>query len=126
MTIKAARDLVAQANSEVEVLDPAQARALFDGGKAQFVDVREPAEWAKGRVPGAVHVPRGLLEWQADPSMPTHKAEFDQNRKLVLYCASGGRSALAAKTLKDMGYKDVAHVEGGFTAWSQGDNPVES
>jgi rhodanese-related sulfurtransferase len=125
MTIRSARELVEAANREVETLDIAQARAVFDRGEAQFVDVREPAEWQKGHVPGAVHVPRGLLEWQADRSLPGHKPEFDGDKKLIVYCASGGRSALAAKTLKDMGYPDVAHVLGGFTGWSQGGNPVE-
>jgi rhodanese-related sulfurtransferase len=94
-------------------------------GEAQFVDVREPAEWDKGRVPGAVHVPRGLLEFAADPALPTHKTEFHGGKPLVIYCASGGRSALAAKALKDMGFKDVINMQGGFTAWAQSDRPVE-
>jgi rhodanese-related sulfurtransferase len=125
MSIKPAKELVEQANREVTVLSADDARAMFDKGEAQFVDVREPAEWQKGRVPGAVHVPRGLLEFAADLSSPTHKPEFETTKRLVLYCAAGGRSALAAKTLKDMGYENVAHMQGGFGAWSQADHPTE-
>jgi rhodanese-related sulfurtransferase len=124
MTIKPAKDLVAEANNVVDVLSVDQAQALR--GTALFVDVREPAEWEQGHVPGALHVPRGLLEFAADPSVPTHKPEFHQGRPIVIYCASGGRSALAARTLKDMGFKDVVHMTGGFTAWKTSGAEVES
>ena len=80
-----------------------------------FVDVREGEELKKtGKLQGAVHVPRGFLEFQADPTSPTHKPELGGGKKLVLYCGSGNRSALGAKTLKDMGIANVAHVAGGF------------
>ena len=125
MTITSAKDLVAAANREVETLGVDQARTLHDRGEAVFVDVREPPEQAKGTVPGAVLIPRGLLEFQADPTNPAHKQELHAGRKLVLYCASGGRSALAAKTLKDMGFTDVAHMLGGYTAWAEAGLPTE-
>jgi rhodanese-related sulfurtransferase len=124
MSIKPAKELVAEANNVVRVLSADEARALH--GKAVFIDVREPAEWEKGRVPGAVHVPRGLLEFAADPAVPTHKPEFHQGKPLILYCGSGGRSALAARTLKEMGFADVAHVAGGFGAWKDGGGEVET
>ncbi|MDX6750020.1 rhodanese-like domain-containing protein [Geminicoccaceae bacterium 1502E] len=125
MTIRPARDLVAQANAMVETIPIEQARRLWDEGEVQFVDVRETVEWQQARVPGAAHVPRGSLEFLADPSVPGHRAELHEGRKLVLYCAAGGRSALAARTLKDMGFRDVCHVAGGFGAWQQAGFPVE-
>jgi rhodanese-related sulfurtransferase len=125
MSIKPAKDLVAEANAAVRTVTVQDALDLHASGTVQFVDVREPEEWAKGHIPGAVHVPRGLLEWAADPSNPTHKAEFDAGKPLVIQCASGGRSALAARTLKDMGYKDVANMLGGLAAWREAGGPVE-
>jgi rhodanese-related sulfurtransferase len=122
MTIKSAKDLVAAANQAVETLSVEQAKALIEKGQVQLVDVREPEEWAKGSIPGAVHIPRGLLEFQADPSNPAHKPELHSGKKLLLYCASAGRSALAAKTLKDMGFDDVAHIAGGYTAWKNAED----
>ena len=126
MSIVAARDLVAKANSEVETVSVEDAKALVGRADVQFLDVREPAEWDKGRVPGAAHVPRGLLEFKADPSLEAyHDKAIDPEKRLVVYCGSGGRSALAAKTLKDMGYGKVANMLGGFTAWSQAELPTE-
>ncbi|MCB1884907.1 MAG: rhodanese-like domain-containing protein [Geminicoccaceae bacterium] len=125
MPVKSAKALVDAANAEVGRLTVEEAKAVHEEGRARFVDVREGKEWDGGRVPGAVHAPRGLLEFIADPASPAHKEALDPDAPLVLYCAAGGRSALAAKTLKDMGYKDVRHVDGGFTAWSQAGFPVE-
>jgi rhodanese-related sulfurtransferase len=122
MAIKSAKDLVAAANQAVETLSVEQAKALIEKGQVQLVDVREPEEWAKGGIPGAVHIPRGLLEFLADPSNPAHKPELHSGKKLLLYCASAGRSALAAKTLKDMGFTDVAHIAGGYTAWKNAED----
>jgi rhodanese-related sulfurtransferase len=127
MSIKAAKDMVAAANAAVETISVDEAEKLVGQGDVQFVDVREPAEWEKGHVPGAVHVVRGLLEFKADPSNEAyHEKRLDPSRKLVVYCASGGRSALAAKTLKDMGYPNVVNMLGGFTAWSQGGKKSET
>jgi rhodanese-related sulfurtransferase len=126
MTTKAAKSLVDAANAAVDRLSVDEAALLAGQDGMVFVDVREPAEWQAGHVPGAVHVPRGLLEFKADPSLPAaHEKALDPAKKLVVYCASGGRSALAAKTLKDMGYPDVVNMTGGFGTWSQAGKPVE-
>ncbi|WP_046862928.1 rhodanese-like domain-containing protein [Microvirga massiliensis] len=126
MTTKSAKDLVAEANRHVETLSGEEAAKLVGQPDVVFVDVREGEELQKtGKVKGAVHVPRGFLEFQADPTSPTHKPELGSGKRLVLYCASGGRSALAAKALKDMGIGDVAHVAGGFGALQQAGAPTE-
>lgn len=126
MAIKSAKDLVGEANAVVARLSVDEAAALVGKDGVVFVDVREPAEWQAGHVPGAVHVPRGLLEFKADPSLPAaHEKALDPAKKLVVYCASGGRSALAAKTLQDMGYPNAVNMTGGFGAWSQAGKPVE-
>ncbi len=116
---------VQEAKARVETLDPDRtARQLADG--ALVVDIRESAEReTSGAIPGAVHVPRGLLEFKADPTMSTHMAELDPVRRTILYCASGGRSALAVLTLQELGYTDVAHLDGGITAWLAAGRPVE-
>ena len=124
MPIKPARELVDAANAKIETLSAEEAVGLVGKGDVQFVDVREPAEWQQGHIPGAVHIPRGLLEFQADPSLPSFKGEL-ANKALVVYCASGGRSALAAKTLTEMGYEDVAHLEGGYSDWAKANRPTE-
>ena len=124
MTTTSAKDLVAEANSEVETLSADEALKHLGYPVTVFVDVREGEEVRKtGKVAGAVHVPRGFLEFQANPTSATYKAELGQGRKLILYCASGNRSALAAKTLKDMGLGPVAHVAGGFPALQKAGGP---
>ncbi len=124
--VKSARELVAEANAAVDKLTAEQAKGLVGRDDVVFVDVRESQELAsQGRVPGAVHAPRGSLEFFADPESPLHKPELGSGKRLVLYCASGGRSALAAKTLKDMGVADVANLQGGFAAWRDSGGEVE-
>ncbi len=92
-----------------------------------FVDIRETVELQKsGSVPGAAHAPRGFLEFMADPGGPMHKPELASGARLLLFCASGGRSALAAKTLVDMGVENVAHIAGGFAAWQEAGGPIDS
>ena len=111
------QSLLAAANAAVPRISTAQATDLAKGGNVLFVDVRDAAEVAaSGKVPGAVHVPRGLLEFRADPESSTHSAAFDRGKTVIVYCASGGRSALAGKTLLDMGYTDVRNL-GGFKDW---------
>ncbi|SVE02160.1 uncharacterized protein METZ01_LOCUS455014, partial [marine metagenome] len=92
-----------------------------------FVDVRETQEVQNtGGIPGHVHVPRGFLEFIADPDSPMHKIALSSGKRLVLYCASGGRSALAAKTLQDMGVNNVCHISGGYTAWVESGGPSDA
>ena len=123
---KTAAEMVAEAKQRVENLTVDQVAAELERGEAVLVDLREPEERAQnGAIPGAVHAPRGMLEFYADPSSPYHRPDFDPNRRTILHCASGGRSALAADMLREMGYANVAHLDGGFTAWKGGGRPVE-
>ncbi|GAC1554987.1 MAG: rhodanese-like domain-containing protein [Beijerinckiaceae bacterium] len=127
MANRSAKDLVAEASKEVDTLSAEEAVKLVRDPNVVFVDIREGEELQKtGKVQGAVHIPRGFLEFQADPNSPTHKAELGGGRKLVLYCGSGGRSALGAKTLKEMGLQNVVHVAGGFPALQRAGAPQTS
>lgn len=115
---KAAADMVAEAKANVENVDPDAVEREVQSGDAVLVDIRDAPELeADGAIPGSVHVPRGMLEFRADPTSPYHQAPLDPSKRIILHCASGGRSALAAQTLKDMGYEDVAHMDGGIKAW---------
>lgn len=125
MLKKGFKALLAEANAAIETVSAADGRRIHDEGTAVFVDVREGAEHAQGHVPGAVHAPRGFLEFIADPEGAMHNPALASGKRLVLYCASGGRSALAAKTLRDMGVPNVSHMAGGFGAWVQAGGPVE-
>ena len=123
---KTAAELVDEAKQRVENLNVDQVVAERERGDVLLVDLREPGERAQqGAIPGAIHAPRGMLEFWADPSSSYHRPEFDPNQRVVLYCASGGRSALAADTLQQMGYTNVAHLDGGFNAWQAAGQPVE-
>ena len=123
---KTAAELVNEAKQRVENLTVDQTADEIERGDAVLVDLREPGEREEhGAIPGAVHAPRGMLEFWADPSSAYHRAEFDPNRRVILHCASGGRSALAADTLQQMGYTNVAHLDGGFNAWKTANRPVE-
>ena len=116
-TVKSAKSLVGEANSIVQILSADAAARLQGDQNVAFVDLREKEELDKsGSLGGALHVPRGLLEFKADPASPTHTAELYPDNHIVLFCGSGSRSALAAKTLTDMGFKKVSHVDGGFPA----------
>jgi rhodanese-related sulfurtransferase len=124
---KGIKALVAEAEAEVENLSVEQAKALYGRPDVLFVDLRDVRElWREGTVPGSYHAPRGMLEFWVDPDSPYHKDIFAQGKKMVLFCQSGWRSALAAKTLQDMGLEKVAHVTGGFSAWKQAGLPVEA
>ena len=118
MPITPVEVLVAQANEQVETLTPQQAMEAGKSGKAIFVDVRDIRELNReGRVRDAVHAPRGMLEFWFDPASKYHREVFaDSEKKYVLFCAAGWRSALAAKALTDMGFENIAHVDGGFGA----------
>jgi rhodanese-related sulfurtransferase len=123
---KTAANLVADAKSRTENLTPDEVANEIQGGDAVLVDLREPEERIKnGTIPGAVHAPRGMLEFYADPTSSYHRSEFDPNRRMILHCASGGRSALAADTLRQLGYSNVAHLDGGINAWKESGHEVE-
>jgi rhodanese-related sulfurtransferase len=125
MLKKTAQQLVDEAMASVRTLSVEEARALHGRDDVQFVDVRDVRELEReGVVPGAVHAPRGMLEFWVDPESPYHKPVFASGKQLVLFCAAGWRSALATKTLQEMGLPDVAHIEGGFTAWKKSGAPV--
>ncbi len=121
-----ARDLVAAAEREVETLTPEEANRRRVAGEAVIVDVRDVRELARvGRIPGSLHLPRGMLEFWIDPSGPYFKPVFSEPIGFVFHCALGWRSALAAKTAQDMGLERVAHIGGGFEAWKAAGLPVE-
>ena len=114
------REMVDKANQEIETVPVETAKALLDDDGTQLVDIRDVRELDReGMIPGALHAPRGMLEFWVDPESPYHKEIFASGKKLIFYCASAWRSALATKTLQDMGLEPVAHLEGGFTAWQK-------
>ena len=123
---KGYRALVDGALREVETLPIDQAVALANRDDVVLVDIRDIRELQRdGVVPGAVHAPRGMLEFWIDPGSPYHKPVFAQDKKYVFFCAGGLRSALAAQTAQRMGLKPVAHIRGGFGAWKKSGAPVE-
>jgi len=119
------KQLLAEAGAVIDVVSVPSALGLQDDPDVIFVDVREGGEWALGHIPSAVHAPRGHLEFLADPEFPRHNAALVQDKMLVLYCASGGRSTLAAKTLHDMGFPRACSLVGGLAAWREADGPIE-
>jgi rhodanese-related sulfurtransferase len=120
------RALVDAAEREIETLSTADALALHGRDDVVFVDLRDIRELQRdGRMPGAFHCPRGMLEFWIDPDSPYHKPVFAQDKKFVFFCAGGLRSALAAQTAQRMGLKPVAHLKGGFGGWKKADGPVE-
>ena len=116
MNIKSSQDLVSEANKVIESLDTIKVKSLFDNNMCVLIDVRDIRElWKEGMIKSAKHIPRGMLEFWLDPESSYFKENnFNLKKKLVLYCALGMRSALATKSLVDMGYKNAAHVNGGF------------
>jgi rhodanese-related sulfurtransferase len=119
------KSMLEAANAAVPKLTRAQAQDLMAKGDVLVVDVRDAPEVEQGgRIPGAKHVSRGMLEFRADPDSPYHDKAFDRAKTVLVYCASGGRSALSGKTLKDMGYEKVFNI-GGFKDWVEGGGPVE-
>ena len=120
------KTLLDEANAKIETLPVADAIALHGREDVVFVDLRDPRELEReGRLPGAVHCPRGMLEFWVDPESPYHKPVFAQDKTFVFFCAGGWRSALSAATAQDMGLKPVAHVQGGFTAWKKAGGPID-
>ena len=126
-TFPTAASMVADAKQRIENLTVDEVREEMETGDVLLVDLREPGErLASGMIPGAVHAPRGMLEFYADATSPYHRPEFDTERRIILHCASGGRSALAADTLQQLGYRRVAHLDGGLKAWMAAGQPVEA
>jgi rhodanese-related sulfurtransferase len=119
------KELLAAANASVARISPQDAAALIGRDNVLVVDVRDGAELqSAGKVKGATHVSRGMLEFRADPESPYHDKAFGRDKTVLVYCASGGRSALAGKTLQDLGYKDVRNL-GAFKDWVESGGAVE-
>ena len=118
--------LLEDANGKVGTVPAADAVRLHGRDDVVFVDLRDPRELEReGRIPGAVHCPRGMLEFWIDPDSPYHKPVFAEDKRFVFFCAGGWRSALAAATAQDMGLKPVAHLGGGFGAWKKEGGPAD-
>ena len=127
MVTRGFKQLVTEANAVIDTVSVADAMVMHGDRDVVFVDIRETVELQQsGSVSGAMHAPRGFLEFMADPESPLHKPELASGARLLLFCASGGRSALAAKTLVDMGVENVAHIADGFAAWQEADGPIDS
>ncbi len=123
---KGVKALVTEASARIETLTLDEATALHGDADVVFIDLRDVRElWRDGKVAGAVHVPRGMLEFWIDPASPYHKPLFAEDKRFVLYCGSGWRSALATKVAQDMGLAPVCHIDGGYTAWKEAGLPVE-
>jgi rhodanese-related sulfurtransferase len=123
---KSVKSLVEEAEKDIENLSVEQAIGLHGKDDVLLVDIRDIRELQRdGKVPGAFHCPRGMLEFWIDPESPYHKPVFAQDRKYVFFCAGGMRSALAAHTAQMMGLKPVAHIRGGFGAWKKAGGPIE-
>jgi rhodanese-related sulfurtransferase len=123
---KGYKALLAEAEQQIETLDVEQVKALSGRDDVVLVDIRDPRELEReGRMPGAFHCTRGMLEFWIDPESPYARPQFQEDKTFVFFCAGGWRSALAAKTAHDMGLKPVAHMRGGFSAWKQAGGAVE-
>ncbi|MGI9324467.1 MAG: rhodanese-like domain-containing protein [Pseudomonadales bacterium] len=121
------RDLVDTAVGQIETLDLAKAAQLCADAEVVFVDLRDPRELEReGKIPGAVHAPRGMLEFWIDPTSPYFKEVFGSGKRFVFYCQSGWRSALATQTVQDMGLTPVCHIDGGYRAWKDAGHPTEA
>ncbi|MHB2168092.1 rhodanese-like domain-containing protein [Alsobacter sp. R-9] len=124
---KGYKALLAEANAMVETVPAAEAVKLVGRDDVVLVDLRDPRELEReGKVPGAFHCPRGMLEFWIDPESPYHKPVFAEDKTFVFFCAGGWRSALAARTAREMGLKPVAHIGGGFSAWKEAGGAVEA
>ncbi len=126
MPIKSIFAEVEEVKQHIENLSVQDLKAELGDPNVLFADIRELQERVDlGTIPGARHVPRGMLEFWADPQSPYYRSWFEENRRIVLFCAGGGRSALAAQALMDMGFGNVAHLEPGFAGWQQAGEEIE-
>ncbi|WP_332775486.1 rhodanese-like domain-containing protein [Polaromonas sp.] len=124
---KGFRALVDEAMAQVKTYSVAEVKAKLADPKVQLVDIRDVRELADGTVVGSYHAPRGMLEFWVDPASPYHKPLFaDEGKEFILFCGAGWRSALATKTLQDMGMTNVAHLDGGYTEWARQGGPTET
>jgi rhodanese-related sulfurtransferase len=122
---RTAKDLVEAANAVVPKITPAEAQEIIGRGNALVVDVRDAPEVEQsGKIAGALHIPRGMLEFRADPESPYHDQHFAKDKTVILYCGSGGRAALGGQALKELGYSEVYNL-GAFKDWAEGGGPVE-
>ncbi len=118
--------LLDEANAEIKAISPQQALDMAKSEDVTLVDIRDIRELTReGRIEGAVHAPRGMLEFWVDPESPYHRELFASGNTFVFFCAAGWRSALATKTMQEMGLEPVMHVEGGFTAWKEAELPID-
>ena len=125
MSIRSSKEMVEAAKAEITSLSTQEAAERVASGEAIFVDIRDIRELDReGRIEGAVHAPRGMLEFWVDPESPYHREVFATDKTLILFCAAAWRSALATKTLQDMGVENAAEMEGGFQAWVEEGRPV--
>ena len=123
---KTVKQLVDDATKHIETLSIEQALALHGDDGVTFVDIRDIRELERdGQVPGAVHAPRGMLEFWVDPESPYHRDLFASGNRFVFFCAAGWRSALATKAVQDMGLENTCHIDGGFGAWRKAEGPIE-
>jgi rhodanese-related sulfurtransferase len=113
------KDLVKEAKSKITEISPAEAKAQLDKGGAIFLDCREPSEYKAGHIPGALNIPRGLLEFKIAKKIP------DKNSRILMYCKTGGRASLATCSIDRMGYKNVVSISGGWKAWKKAGYPTE-
>jgi len=121
-----AKQLVAEAMAEIETIPVAEARQLLDDDGVLFIDIRDIRELNReGSIPGAKHMPSGMLEFWVDPDSPYYRDVFASGQKFVFFCAGAWRSALAAQTMQRMGLTPVAHIEGGFAAWREAGGPID-
>jgi rhodanese-related sulfurtransferase len=126
MITKGIKQLCAEAEQEIETMTVEQVMAVKDDPQVQLVDIRDIRElWRDGAVPGALHVPRGMLEFWVDPESPYYREDFGSGRKFIFFCAGGLRSALAAQSVHRMGLAPVAHMRGGYGAWKTAGGPTE-
>ena len=125
MITKGIKELCAEAEQEIETMSVEQVMAVQDREDVQLVDIRDIRElWREGTIPGASHAPRGMLEFWVDPKSPYYREEFGSGKKFIFYCAGGMRSALAAQAVHRMGLAPVAHMAGGYTAWTEANGPT--
>jgi len=121
------KQLVAQADQQIEAIDPQQAYGLLNDANCQIVDLRDIRELTRdGKIPGAYHAPRGMLEFWIDPDSPYHKPLFASGKRFIFYCSKGWRSALSTQTAQNMGLTPVCHIQGGYEAWKAANLPVEA